>query len=44
MAKMVMVQELKGLAAVRAKTRMKQSSRPKVKAKLPEKKDGQDKA
>lgn len=34
MAKMVMVQHLKGLPAVRAKTSMKQSSRPKVKAKI----------
>lgn len=45
MAKMVIVQHLKGLPAIRAKIRMKQSSGKKPKAVLPEKKkDGQDKA
>lgn len=44
MAKMMIAQTIKGKPAIKAKVRMKQYSKPKLKAKVPEKKDGQDKA
>ena len=44
MANQVIIQRLKGLPAVRAKIKMRQAIKSKPKAKVPEKKDGQDKA
>ena len=44
MAKVVMVQTVRGISAIRAKVKLRQSIRPKVKAKVPEKENGQDKA
>lgn len=44
MAKVVMAQTVRGIPAVRAKAKLRQSIRPKVKAKVPEKGNGQGKA